>query len=195
MPAAADGRRQHRAGGRDDLARLEHGELVGQRLRPVGAVVFRRREFAGGEVEQRDADRAALAVGRRDGHEKRGLARVEKVGVGQRAGRHDAHDFALDEPLGLLRIFDLIADRDAEAFLDEPRDVRVDGVMGHAAHRDAAAVGVFRSRRERQLEGARRDERVLVEHLVEIPHAEQHDRIPMLFFGIQVLPHRRSRRR
>ncbi len=190
-----DRRGERRAGRRHDFARLEQRQLVGQRLRAIRAAVFGGREFAGGQVEQRDADDIALAICGRDSHQKCRFAGVEKIRVGQRAGRDDAHDLALDESLGLLRIFDLIADGDAKAFLHEPCDVGVDGVMGDTAHRNAAAVGVFRARGQCEIEGARRDERVLVEHLVEIPHAEEHDCVAMLIFGIQVLPHRRGRRR
>ena len=128
-------------------------------------------------------------------HQKRRLARVEIVGVGERARRHDADDFALDDALGLARILDLIADGDAEALLHEARDVAVDRVKRHAAHRDAAAVGVLGSRGERELERARGDEGVLVEHLVEVAHAEEQDRVAMLLLGVQILPHRRRRRR
>ena len=49
--------RRRRPAGHDDLARLEDGELVGQRLQAVGAGVLGRRELAGREVEQRHADR------------------------------------------------------------------------------------------------------------------------------------------
>ena len=43
---------ERRVGGRDDLARAQHAELVIQRLPAVRAHVFRRAEFAGGEVDQ-----------------------------------------------------------------------------------------------------------------------------------------------
>jgi hypothetical protein len=99
------------------------------------------------------------------------------------------------ETFGFPRIFHLIADGDAEPFLHEPRDVCIDGVVGDAAHRDAAAVGVLRSGGQGDFERAGGDEGVLVEDFVKISHAEQHDRVAVLFFGIQVLPHRRSRRR
>ena len=46
------------AGRHDDLARPEHGELVGERLHAVGAGVFGGGELAGREIEQRDADHA-----------------------------------------------------------------------------------------------------------------------------------------
>ena len=89
---------------------------------------------------------------RRDRHQERRLPRIEIAGVGERAGRDDAHDFALDEAFGLARILDLIADGDAEALLHQAGDVGVDGVKRHAAHRNAAAVGVLGARGERQFE-------------------------------------------
>src|SRR6476660_6341905 len=68
-------------------------------------------------------------------------------------------------------------------------------MMGHAAHRDAAAVGVFRSRRERQVERAGADEGVFVKHLVEVAHPEQDDGVAVLLLGVEVLTHRGRRRR
>jgi len=75
------------------------------------------------------------------------------------------------------------------------RDVAVDGVKRDAAHRDAAAVGVLRSRGQRDLERARGDERVLVEDLVEVAHPEQQDGIAMLLLRVEVLTHRGRRGR
>ena len=147
------------------------------------------------DANDASACRAGSSAVGADRHQERRLARVEVAGVGQRARRDDADDFALDEALGLARILDLIADGDAEALLHEPRDVAVDGVKRHAAHRDAAAVGVLRARGERQLERARRDEGVFVEHLVEVAHAEEQDRVAMLLLRVEILPHRRRRRR
>jgi hypothetical protein len=66
-------------------------------------------------------------------------------------------------------------------------------VVRDAAHRDAVAAGVLRTRREREIEGARRRERVLVEHLVEIAHPEEHDGVAVLPLGVEVLTHRRRR--
>ena len=63
-------------------------------------------------------------------------------------------------------------------------------MIRNAAHRDRGARRVLRSRRERQLERARRDQRVLVEHLVEVAHPEEHDRVAVLPLGVEVLPHR-----
>ena len=43
--------------GRDDLARPQHDELVGERLQAVGPGIFGGGELARGQIEQRDADR------------------------------------------------------------------------------------------------------------------------------------------
>ena len=51
-------------------------------------------------------------------------------------------------------------------------------------------AGVLRARGQRQFEGARGHQRVLVEHLVEVAHAEEHDRVAVLTFGVEVLTHR-----
>ena len=73
-------------------------------------------------------------------------------------------------------------------------DVRVDRVKRHAAHRNRGAVRVLRARGQRQLEHARRRQRVLVEHLVEVAHAEEHDRVAVLALDVEVLPHGRRGR-
>ena len=211
MRGPAVGRARSVVTRRENFARPDDRELVGQRLQSLAAGVFGRSEFAGREIEQRDAHNgwrgafspaiAALKGPRhihirwRHRHDERRLARVEVPRVGQRPRRDDADDFALDDALRLARIFDLLADGDAESFLDEPRDVAVDGVVRHAAHRDAAAVRVLRPRRQRQFERPRRHEGVFVEHLVEVAHPEQQDRIAMLLLRVQVLTHRGRRRR
>ena len=64
-----------------------------------------------------------------DGHQERRLAGFEVVRVGQRPRRDHPHDLALDDALGLPRVLDLLADGDAVALLDQPRDVAVRGVI------------------------------------------------------------------
>ena len=176
-------------------ARPEDRQFVGQSLQPVWAFVLSGGELARRQVEQGHANHLAAAVSGCHSHEKGRLARVEVVGIGQRAGRHDAYNLALDEALGLPRVFDLVADGDAEALFDEPADVSVDRVKRNAAHRDAAAVGILGAGCQRQLERAGRDEGVLVEHFVEVAHPEQEDGIAVLLLGVQVLTHRRRCRR
>ena len=75
--------RQVGAFGDHQLARPKHAQLVFERLPASGARVLGRAELAGRQVDQRDAE--LVAAIRRDAHEKRRLARLEVVGVEQRA--------------------------------------------------------------------------------------------------------------
>ena len=127
-------RRHVVAGGDDNLARPEHARSRRRSAcRPVGAGVLGRRRTrrSRGRAARRRVHGRAFAPRRwrRDRHQERRLARVEVAGVGQRARRDDADDLALDEALGLLRILDLLADGDAKALLDQPRDVAVGRVV------------------------------------------------------------------
>jgi hypothetical protein len=126
-----------------------------------------------------------------DGHQERRLPRVEIGGIGERARRHHAHDLALDDALRRLRVLDLLADRDAVTLLHQPRDVAVGGMKRHAAHRHRRARRIFRPRGQGEIERARGNQRVLVEHLVEIAHPEEQQRMPVLPLRVEVLLHRR----
>ena len=180
----------------NDLARFQHGDFVGQRLQAFRAGVLSGCKFTGGHVEQRDAVRRLVArIAGRNGHQKCRLLRLEVVRVGEGSRRDDANDFTLDDALGFARILDLIADGDAKAFLHEARDVRIDCMKRDAAHRNPAAVCVFGTRGQGQLERPRGQQGVFVKHLVEVAHAEEEDRVAMLLLGVQILPHRRRGRR
>ncbi len=167
--------------GQHDFARAKYGDLVRERLETVGPAVLGGREFSGGQVEQR---RTEDSIAGDDRHQKGRFPRLEIAGVGERAGRDHAHDLALDQSLCLLRILHLLADGHAEALSHELRQVAVGGMERHAAHRDAVAACVLRARRQREIEGASRHERILVEHLVEVAHPEEHDRVAILALGI-----------
>ena len=73
------------------------------------------------------------------GQQKRRLAGLEVAGVEQRARREHPDDLALHEPLRPARVLYLLADRDAVALADEPRQVCIEGVIGEATHRDRSA--------------------------------------------------------
>ena len=79
-------------------------------------------------------------------------------------------DFALHD-LPLLRLADLIADRDAPTGLDQTPDVAVRGVVRDAAHRDEVPL------RQRHIEDRRRLLCILKKHLVEIPQPEEQQRV------------------
>src|SRR5262249_28894649 len=115
--------------------------------------------------------------------------------VHQRAGRDDPYDLALDDALRLAWILDLIADRDAKTLADQAGDVAVDCEKRNAPHRDAPPRGLLESRRELHIQPQRTDQGVFIEHFVEVAHAEQQDGVAMLFLGVEILTHRRRRRR
>ncbi len=99
----------------------------------VGDGRFHHREAARGERQPGEAQRAAVPVQR----EEHVVALfLEQRRVGQRAGRDDARDLALDRALGRGRIADLLADGDRLAELHQPRQVLVHRVVGHAGHLD-----------------------------------------------------------
>ena len=99
------------------------------------------------------------------------LLALEKLVFKQRARRDDARDLAFDDALGLARVLDLLADRRAVALLHELPQVPIEGVMRNAAHRDALVAGVLAAR-QCEPKGLGADARILVEHLVEVTHAE-----------------------
>jgi hypothetical protein len=63
--------------------------------------------------------------------------------------------------------------------------------MRHAAHRDAPPLESFDREVSVSSRARRRRERVLVEHLVEIPHAKNTIASRELALGFEILPHGR----
>ncbi len=182
--------------GVENLARPEQGDLGGQGLGSLGAVMLRQAEIAGREIEigaaVRSAARPAAAVDL-EGGDVVGLRRPELRGVGHGAGGDDAGHGPLHDPLRGARVLDLVADRHPVALLDEPRHVAVGGMVRHAAHRRlvrrAAPAG-----RQGEGQGPRRHEGVVVEHLVEIAQAEHQDGVRVLGLDGPVLAQHRGDR-
>ena len=69
----------------DNFARPQHGHFVRQCLESRGALVFRRAELPGREVDQRRAEYFVLCAGRGDRHQKCGLACLQIAAVRERA--------------------------------------------------------------------------------------------------------------
>ena len=112
------------------------------------------------------------------------------AGFGGGAGRHDAGDFAPDQFLGHARVFHLVADGDAEAFLDQARNVALGRVIGHAAHRDGLTLFLV-ARGEGDFELAGGGDGVFKEELVEVAQAEHQQGAGNLLLDGVVLPHQR----
>ena len=113
---------------------------------------------------------------------------VEQRRVGQRAGGDDAHDFALDRAFRGVGIADLFADRDRFAPLDEPGEILLERMVGHAGHLDWLAGGGAAAG-ERDIEESRRFFRVAKKELVKIPHAIEQEHVGVLRLDAQVLLH------
>jgi hypothetical protein len=69
---------------------------------------------------------------------------------------------------------------------EEPCDVRLRGVRREAAERNLVGLAAI-ARRQRQVEVARGDPRILEEHLVEVAEAKQEDRVAVLGLDAEIL--------
>ena len=104
-------------------------------------------------------------------------------------GRQHAGDLSAYQFLGSSRIFDLLANGDFVAFLHQPRDISVYGMIRDAAHRDRRAAFVLITGGERNFEFAGGNDRVLIKHFVEIAQAEEDELAREASLHLMVLPH------
>ena len=86
------------------------------------------------------------------------------------AGRDHADDVALDEALGLCRVFHLLTDGDLIALRDEAGHIALVAVERYAAHGCALFKAALLAR-EGQIQLPRSCERIVEEHLVEVTDA------------------------
>ena len=106
------------------------------------------------------------------------------------AGSNNASDFAPHELLTRSRRFHLLAQSHPVTLVDQPRNVRFGGVVGHAAHGNIdSLVLVTRSQGNAQL--ARGGYRIVIEQFVEVSQPEKKQRAGYLLFDGVVLPHER----
>jgi hypothetical protein len=77
------------------------------------------------------------------------------------------------------------------AFVDQAGEVILSGVMRYASHGDTDAFR-DRPRGEDDIQLTRGDLGILIEGFVKVTQAEEHDRIRMLAFDIQVLASERG---
>ena len=104
----------------------------------------------------------------------------------QRARRDRLDHLAPDDPLGQLRVLDLLADGHAEPGAHQLPQVLGGRLDRHAGERDAVAAAGERD--AQQLGGALG---VVEEHLVEVAHAEEQDRVLVPRLDVAVLQHER----
>ncbi len=180
---------QLHAAAQQQLARPRRADLVAQPLEAARPVPLRDGELAGRGLEPGDPEARRPRL---DRHHEGALAGVEGALLELGGRRDHAHDLALDDALGGARVLHLLAERDAEALAHQAGDVARRRVVGHAAHRDGLAVLVLGARGEGDLERSRGDHGVVEEQLVEVAHAEEHERVRVLGLHPVVLLHRRG---
>ena len=112
---------------------------------------------------------------------------VQQARLHHRPRRDDAHDVALDEPGAGRGVADLLADGHLVAAPDEPRQVALERVRGHAGHGHALSLAHVAAR-QHDVELRRRRARVLVEGLVEVAEPEEDDGVGVARLHLEVLP-------
>jgi hypothetical protein len=177
-----------------DLRRAEPQQFL--RNRPldrfgVGAGELRGGELAGGDVGVGDTGARAL-----DQHGGEVIVGVtgEHTRLDDGAGGDDARDAALDDLPPLRRLADLLADGDLVPGGDQLGDVGLGGVVRHPGQWQLLPPPHL-ARGEGDVEDARGDLGVVLEHLVEVAETEEEEDIGVLALDRQVLlPDRRRHR-
>ena len=169
--------------GHDRLGRVQAVQLAEQ----IVLVKLGRAELAGGQIEKGHAV-GVLVEG--EGDHVVVLTGIEGLRQHGRPRRNDFHHVPLDHAAGLLRVFDLFADGHLVPGSDEFGDVLLHGMVGHAGKRRLFPAARARiPRRERNAQFARDQPGVVAEGFVEIPHAEEENRILVLILHPGVLRH------
>ena len=150
------------------------------------------REPAGREL---DPGQAELAADLDDGRQVVGRLGVEQLVVGQRARRDDPDDLALDQPLGELRVLDLLADRRPLARPGRAWPGTTPAPGGGTPPSARRRPLVLVAGRQRQAEQGRGALGVLAEHLVEVAHAEQQQGVGIAGLQLAILLHHRGQGR
>ncbi|MCY1236360.1 hypothetical protein D9M72_490110 [compost metagenome] len=182
---------KHRIG-KDQFARLD-AQDIGEQTAFGG---LGQPEDASGDIDPgKRVSGFGAALDARQRHQIVGFRRRQQFLFGDRARRHQAHDVAAHHRfaaalLGLRRVFDLLADCDAEAEADQLLQIIVGGMHRHAAHRNFLSH-VLAALRQRDAERARRFDRVLEEQLVEVAHAVEQQRIRVVRLDLDELFHHR----
>ena len=152
-----------------------------------GRVLFKRgrAHLAGGHIGEGAATRVPPKV---HSAEIVGLALGEHGALDDGAGGYDADHVPLDQALDQTRILQLLAHGHLVALLDQPRDILLRGVVGHAAHGGLLFLGlapVAGGQRQLQLFGTHHG--VLVEHLIEVAETEKQQTVRVLGLDSVVL--------
>ena len=105
-----------------------------------------------------------------------------------RPRRDRLDDLAAHQALGELRVLDLLADRDTVSVGDEAPEILRGCLDGHPGERYFGGAAVVAGR-EREPQLARGKPGVVLEHLVEVAHPEEQERVRMSRLDLAVLLH------
>ena len=172
----------------------EHGLPRGEAAQLVIEVLVRLRPgeggdgaLAGGDVAEAQPRARAVPV---HGADEVVAPLLQHGGGHHRAGGDDADDVPVHQPLGQGGVLHLLADGHLVALGDQPGDVGVGAVVGHAAHGGALRLRlapVPAGQGQLQLLGYQLG--VLVEHLVKITQPEKQNTVRVQLLHAQVLLH------
>ena len=165
------------------LGRITGNNLPGRTLR---IEQFGDAEFTGRNVDTGDAVTAVFI--RQQRHQVIVASWIQGIGVNNQTGGYNPDNRALDNSLGLLGVFHLFADRDLMTILDQFGDIRLAAVKRHATKRNFRFCALV-SRRQGDIENARRNHSVFHEHFIEIAKAKEENRIRIFRLDLQVLLH------
>src|SRR5476649_2651873 len=134
---------------------------------------YKQTEFASRYIYCCDPDFIAHHLNRAQKVVPRAIEKVVRKGG---AGCHRFDYRTSHDPLRKFRIFHLFTDRDAISLLYQAAQILADRSHRHSGKRYFGGTAVV-ARRERETKRARSRLRVFVEHLVEIAHAEEKNRV------------------
>ena len=177
----------------EQLGRADALELLGDQARQLLRPAARRHQLAAAELAGRDVhvrEAGPCLAERQCGQEVVPLG-VEQPRLGDRAGRDDPRDRAVDQPAAGRRVADLLADRDPVAARDQAGEVAIERLVRDAGQRVPAPLAHL-APGQRDLELARDDLGVLIEGLVEVAHPKEQNRVRVLALeALVLLPDRR----
>ena len=177
------------AAGQQHFARGQPGELLDDTGRRAFASKLRHGKFAGRHVGV--GQPAALPAPCRHIAHRQHRQQVVVLVFAQQAGfchrprcDHPRH-LALDQPFA-VRLGHLLAHGDVMPLFDQPGDVALHRMIGHARHRHALVLA-DRAAGQHQIKLTRCRFGITIERLVEVAQAEQHDAVRIVLLDVEIL--------